>query len=80
MKVVPKQGKEHGCLGSRMDAIILNIFEISYSQLIQYEILEKLVTCIAMMYIMEGHSCSFFKGIKLKLFNKSKLKFLVGLS
>ena len=27
-----------------MDAIVLNIFEISYSQLIQYEILEKLVT------------------------------------
>ena len=44
MKVVPKQGKEHGCLGSRMDVIILNIFEIRYSQLIQYEILEKLVT------------------------------------
>ena len=42
--VVPKQGKEHGYLGSRMDAIILNIFEINYSQLIQYEILEKLVT------------------------------------
>ena len=29
-----------------MDAIILNIFEISYSKLIQYEILEKLVTFI----------------------------------
>ena len=27
-----------------MDAIILNIFEINYSQLIRYEILEKLVT------------------------------------
>ena len=25
---------------------MLNIFEINYSQLIQYEILEKLVTCI----------------------------------
>ena len=27
-----------------MDAIILNMFEINYSQLIQYEKLEKLVT------------------------------------
>ena len=35
---------EHRYLGSRMDAIILNIFEINYSQLIRYEILEKLVT------------------------------------
>ena len=32
-----------------MDAIILNIFEINYSQLIQYEILEKLVTCMDMV-------------------------------
>ena len=31
-------------LSSRMDAIIQNMFEINYSQLIQYEILEKLVT------------------------------------
>ena len=37
--VVPKQGKEHGNFRSRMDAIVLNIFEINYSQLIQYEIL-----------------------------------------
>ena len=29
-----------------MDAIILNMFEINYSRLIQYEILEKLVTYI----------------------------------
>ena len=29
-----------------MSVIILNIFEINYSQLIQYEILEKLVTLI----------------------------------
>ena len=29
-----------------MDAIILNIFELNYLQLIQYEMLEKLVTCI----------------------------------
>ena len=41
---VLKQGKEHGHFRSRMDAIVLNIFEINYSQLIQYEILEKLVT------------------------------------
>ena len=30
-----------------MDEFILNIFEINYSQLIQYEILEKLVTCMS---------------------------------
>ena len=29
-----------------MDAIILNMFENNYSQLIHYEILEKLVTSI----------------------------------
>ena len=29
-----------------MNVIVLNIFEINYSQLIQYEILEKLVTFI----------------------------------
>ena len=44
MKVVPKQGKEHGHFRSRMDAIVINIFEINYSQLIQNVILEKLVT------------------------------------
>ena len=37
---------EHGYLRAGMDFTILNIFEIKYSQLIQYEILEKLVTCI----------------------------------
>ena len=37
---------EHGYLSSRMSVVILNIFEINYSQLIQYEILEKLVTYI----------------------------------
>ena len=30
-----------------MDAIVQNMFEINYSQLIQYEILEKLVTCMS---------------------------------
>ena len=34
MKIVPRCGSEHGYLGSRMDAIILNMFEINYSQLI----------------------------------------------
>ena len=29
-----------------MDAIILSMFEINYSRLVQYEILEKLVTFI----------------------------------
>ena len=53
VKIVLRCGYEHGYLGSKMDAIILNIFEINYSQLIQYEILEKLVT-----YIMH-FACSF---------------------
>ena len=35
-----------------MDAVIMNMFEINYSQLIQYEILEKLVT-----YISSGSKC-----------------------
>ena len=39
-------GKDHRHFRSRMDAIIQNMFEINYSQLIQYEILEKLVTFI----------------------------------
>ena len=39
-------GKDHRHFRSRMDAIIQNMFEINYSQLIQYEILEKLVTSI----------------------------------
>ena len=46
-KIVLRCGNEHGYLGSRMDAIILNMFEINYSRLIQYEILEKLVTFIS---------------------------------
>ena len=33
---------------SRMNAIVLNIFEINFSRLIQYEILEKLVTFITL--------------------------------
>ena len=43
-KIVLRCGGQHGYLRSRMSVIILNIFEINYSQLIQYEILEKLVT------------------------------------
>ena len=35
-----------------MDAIILNMFEINYSQLIQYEILEKLVTYIIALFTL----------------------------
>ena len=42
----PKLGKDHRNFRSRMDAIVQNMFEINYSQLIQYEILEKLVTLI----------------------------------
>ena len=37
-------GKDHRHFRSRMDASVQNMFEINYSQLIQYEILEKLVT------------------------------------
>ena len=50
---------EHGYLSSRMNVVILNIFEINYSQLIQYEILEKLVTYIskAMQSIMVYSLC-----------------------
>ena len=33
-----------------MDAIVQNMFEINYSQLLQYEILEKLVTFIIKDY------------------------------
>ena len=36
-------GKDHRHFRSRMDAIVQNMFEINYSQLVQYEILEKLV-------------------------------------
>ena len=54
MKVVPKQGKEHGHSRSRMGDFILNIFEINYSQLIQYEILEKLVTYMSQAEIEPG--------------------------
>ena len=39
-------GKDHRHFRSRMDANVQNMFEINYSQLIQYEILEKLVTYI----------------------------------
>ena len=44
--MVPKQGKEHGHFRSRMDAMVLNIYEINYSQLIQCGILVKLVTLV----------------------------------
>ena len=39
----PKLSKEHRHFRSRMDAIVQKMFEINYSQLIQYEILEKLI-------------------------------------
>ena len=42
----PKLGEGHRHFRSRMDAVVQNMFEINYSQLIQYEILEKLVTFI----------------------------------
>ena len=43
-KVESKLGRGHGHSRSRLDVIVRNMFEINYSQLIQYEILEKLVT------------------------------------
>ena len=46
IEVEPKLGKGHGHSRFRMDAIVQNMFEINYSQLTQYEILEKLVTYI----------------------------------
>ena len=45
----PKLGKDHRHFRSRMDANVQNMFEINYSQLVQYEILEKLVTYIKYM-------------------------------
>ena len=55
IKIVLRCGSQHGYLASRMDAIILNIFEINYSQLIKYEILEKLVTSMVppLVYVCE---------------------------
>ena len=46
LKYEVRLGKDHRHFRSRMDAIIQNMFEINYSQLIQYEILKKLVTYI----------------------------------
>ena len=46
MYIEPKLGKGHGHSRSRLDAIVQYMFEINYSQLIKYEILEKLVTYI----------------------------------
>ena len=39
-------GKDHRHFRSRMNTIVQNMFEINYSRLKQYEILEKLVTGI----------------------------------
>ena len=47
--------------------LILNIFEINYSQLIQYEILEKLVTCIVNQFF---HVVLFF--LLNSFFNKAQ--------
>ena len=46
LKCEVRLDKDHRHFRSRMDANIQNMFEINYSQLIQYEILEKLVTLI----------------------------------
>ena len=47
-------------LSSRMDDFILFIIEDNYSQLIQYEILEKLVTCLSRIYHMKLRLLMFF--------------------
>ena len=39
-------GNDHRHFRSRMGATVSNMFEINYSQLLHYEILEKLVTLI----------------------------------
>ena len=44
LKCEVRLGKDHRHFRSRMDANVQNMFEINYSQLMQYEILEKLVT------------------------------------
>ena len=46
LKCEVRLGKDHRHFRSRMDANVQNMFEINYSHLIQYEILEKLVTFI----------------------------------
>ena len=46
LKCEVRLGKDHRHFRSRMDANVQNMFEINYSQLMQYEILEKLVTLI----------------------------------
>ena len=46
LKCEVRLGKDHRHFRSRMDVSVQNMFEINYSQLIQYEILEKLVTFI----------------------------------
>ena len=44
LKIGVRLRKDHRHFRSRMDVIVQNMFEINYSRLIQYEILEKLVT------------------------------------
>ena len=53
----PKLGEGHRHFRSRMDAMVQNMFEINYSQLIQYEILEKLVTFIPKSLQLCANSC-----------------------
>ena len=69
-KIVPRCGGEHGYLRSRVGVIILNIFEINYSQLMQYEILEKPVTYIntisPKLSVYECSVCGFIKCAKSK--------------
>ena len=53
----PKLGIDHGDFRYRMDAIVQNMLGINYSQLIQYEILEKLVTFMSMNIVRAGVEC-----------------------
>ena len=64
--------KGHRHFRSRMDAIVQNIFEINNSQLIQYEILEKLVTfnLIFNSFLKFGASFTKKKLVKIMRFIK----------
>ena len=46
-------GNDHKHFRSRMDATVSNMFEINYSQLVQYEILEKLVTSMGCQHTFQ---------------------------
>ena len=70
-------GKDHRHFRSRMDAIVQNMFEINYSRLIQYEILEKLVTYMRSDKRLFGRysfGARTKTPSKLKCYNKKNIK------